>query len=223
MSDTGDNQYNYDYDLLYKLVLIGDSGVGKSNLLSRYSNNDFQINSKSTIGVEFATKAVKVDGKIIKAQIWDTAGQERYRAITKAYYRGAVGALIVYDITNTKTYENCSDWLNILSTNLENNDIVIGLIGNKKDLQHQRSVPIEEAQEFARNNQLLFTETSALSNENVEKAFTELITTIYENSKHQTGMETMTKNNSSSIGAGNTVSLTKSDKEKKSSSSGQCC
>ena len=87
------------YDYLFKVVLIGDSGVGKSNLLSRFTRNEFCLESKSTIGVEFATRSVAVDGKTVKAQIWDTAGQERYRAITSAYYRGAVGALLVYDIT----------------------------------------------------------------------------------------------------------------------------
>ncbi|CDY72309.1 BnaCnng77010D, partial [Brassica napus] len=92
-----------DYDYLFKLVLIGDSSVGKTNLLSRFTKNEFSIESKATIGVEFATKSVHVDEKIIKAQLWDTAGQERYRAITSAYYRGSVGALLVYDITQHVT------------------------------------------------------------------------------------------------------------------------
>eukprot|EP00614_Pseudopedinella_elastica_P006753 CAMPEP_0172594428 /NCGR_PEP_ID=MMETSP1068-20121228/13813_1 /TAXON_ID=35684 /ORGANISM="Pseudopedinella elastica, Strain CCMP716" /LENGTH=133 /DNA_ID=CAMNT_0013392443 /DNA_START=47 /DNA_END=449 /DNA_ORIENTATION=- len=87
-----------EYDYLFKVVLIGDSGVGKSNLLSRFTRNEFSLESKSTIGVEFATKSIQTEGKTIKAQIWDTAGQERYRAITSAYYRGAVGALLIYDI-----------------------------------------------------------------------------------------------------------------------------
>ncbi|KAK9025676.1 hypothetical protein V6N11_038534 [Hibiscus sabdariffa] len=94
-----------DYDYLFKLVLIGDSGVGKSNLLSRFARNEFNLESKSTIGVEFATRSIRVDDKVVKAQIWDTAGQERYRAITSAYYRGAVGALLVYDVTrHPKTF-----------------------------------------------------------------------------------------------------------------------
>ena len=95
-----------DYDYLFKVVIIGDSGVGKSNLLSRFTRNEFHLDSKSTIGVEFATRSIQHDGKIIKAQIWDTAGQERYRAITSAYYRGAVGALLVYDISKRLTFEN---------------------------------------------------------------------------------------------------------------------
>ena len=93
------------YDYLFKVVLIGDSGVGKSNLLSRFTRNEFSLESKSTIGVEFATRSLDVDGKTVKAQIWDTAGQERYRAITSAYYRGAVGALLVYDMTKHESYE----------------------------------------------------------------------------------------------------------------------
>ena len=99
------------YDYLFKVVVIGDSGVGKSNLLSRFTRNEFNLESKSTIGVEFATKSIKTEGKTIKAQIWDTAGQERYRAITSAYYRGAVGALVVYDITKDVSFTNVSKWL----------------------------------------------------------------------------------------------------------------
>uniref|UniRef100_A0A4W3K1J5 RAB11a, member RAS oncogene family n=1 Tax=Callorhinchus milii TaxID=7868 RepID=A0A4W3K1J5_CALMI len=115
------------------VVLIGDSGVGKSNLLSRFTRNEFNLESKSTIGVEFATRSIQVDGKTIKAQIWDTAGQERYRAITSAYYRGAVGALLVYDIAKHLTYENVERWLKELRDHADSN-IVIMLVGNKSDL-----------------------------------------------------------------------------------------
>jgi Ras-related protein Rab-11A len=98
-------------DYLFKVVLIGDSAVGKSNLLSRYARNEFNLNSKATIGVEFQTQSMEIDGKEIKAQIWDTAGQERFRAVTSAYYRGAVGALIVYDISRKATFDNVGRWL----------------------------------------------------------------------------------------------------------------
>ncbi|XP_034610880.1 ras-related protein Rab-11B isoform X3 [Trachemys scripta elegans] len=130
------------------VVLIGDSGVGKSNLLSRFTRNEFNLESKSTIGVEFATRSIQVDGKTIKAQIWDTAGQERYRAITSAYYRGAVGALLVYDIAKHLTYENVERWLKELRDHADNN-IVIMLVGNKSDLRHLRAVPTDEARAFA--------------------------------------------------------------------------
>ena len=125
------------------VVLIGDSGVGKSNLLSRFTRNEFNLDSKSTIGVEFATRSIQVDSKTIKAQIWDTAGQERYRAITSAYYRGAVGALLVYDISKHQTYENVTRWLKELRDHADTN-IVIMLVGNKSDLRHLRAVPTEE-------------------------------------------------------------------------------
>ncbi|CAJ0827813.1 21202_t:CDS:2, partial [Entrophospora sp. SA101] len=137
-----------EYDYLFKVVLIGDSGVGKSNLLSRFTRNEFNLESKSTIGVEFATRSIQVDNKTIKAQIWDTAGQERYRAITSAYYRGAVGALLVYDIAKHVTYENVTRWLKELRDHADNN-IVIMLVGNKSDLRHLRAVPTEEAKQFA--------------------------------------------------------------------------
>ena len=155
---------------LFKVVLIGDSGVGKSNLLSRFTRNEFNLDSKSTIGVEFATRSIQVDSKTIKAQIWDTAGQERYRAITSAYYRGAVGALLVYDISKHQTYENVTRWLKELRDHADTN-IVIMLVGNKSDLRHLRAVPTEEAKEFASQNGLSFIETSALDASNVELAF----------------------------------------------------
>ncbi|GBF89863.1 hypothetical protein Rsub_02567 [Raphidocelis subcapitata] len=136
-----------DYDYLFKVVLIGDSGVGKSNLLSRFTRNEFCLESKSTIGVEFATRSIQVDGKTVKAQIWDTAGQERYRAITSAYYRGAVGALLVYDITKSVSFENVERWLKELRDHADAN-IVIMLVGNKSDLRHLRSVQTDDAQSY---------------------------------------------------------------------------
>merc|ERR1711959_322703 len=135
-----------EYDYLFKVVLIGDSGVGKSNLLSRFTRNEFNLETKSTIGVEFATRSIQADGRTIKAQIWDTAGQERYRAITSAYYRGAVGALLVYDISKQQTFKNVERWLTELRENAAPN-IVIMLVGNKADLRHLREVPTETAKE----------------------------------------------------------------------------
>ncbi|KAL1746513.1 ras family-domain-containing protein [Schizophyllum fasciatum] len=172
MADTS----NYDY--LFKIVLIGDSGVGKSNLLSRFTRNEFSQDTKSTIGVEFATRSITVEGKILKAQIWDTAGQERYRAITAAYYRGAVGALLVYDISKRGSYENVQRWLKELRDHADSN-IVIMLVGNKSDLKHLRAVPTDEARAFAAENGLSFIETSALDASNVDSAFETNLTDIY--------------------------------------------
>ncbi|KAL1299252.1 hypothetical protein HN51_043668 [Arachis hypogaea] len=167
-----------EYDYLFKLVLIGDSGVGKSNLLSRFTRNEFNLESKSTIGVEFATKTLNIDSKVVKAQIWDTAGQERYRAITSAYYRGAVGALLVYDVTRHSTFENASRWLKELRDHTDPN-IVVMLIGNKSDLRHLIAVPTDDGKSFAERESLYFMETSALEATNVENAFTEVLTQIY--------------------------------------------
>ncbi|KAK4787437.1 hypothetical protein SAY86_011270 [Trapa natans] len=167
-----------DYDYLFKVVLIGDSGVGKSNLLSRFSRNEFSLESKSTIGVEFATRCIRVDDKVIKGQIWDTACQERYRAITSAYYRGAVGALVVYDITRHITFENVERWLKELQGHTDSN-IVIMLVGNKADLRHLRAVSTDDAGSFAERENVFFMETSALESLNVENAFTEVLTRIY--------------------------------------------
>ena len=163
------------YDYLFKVVLIGDSGVGKSNLLMRYTKGDFNIESKTTIGVEFATKTIKTQSNnVIKAQIWDTAGQERYRAITNAYYRGAVGALLVYDVTSMKSFMHVSDWLKELKQFADTN-IVILLVGNKTDLKDKREVKKEEAAAYADTHHLAFIETSALDCSNVDLAFDRII------------------------------------------------
>ncbi|KAI8021533.1 Ras-related protein RABA2a [Camellia lanceoleosa] len=167
-----------EYDYLFKIVLIGDSGVGKTNLLSRFTRNEFCLESKSTIGVEFATRTLQVEGRTVKAQIWDTAGQERYRAITSAYYRGALGALLVYDVTKPITFENVSRWLKELRNHADAN-IIIMLIGNKTDLEHLRAVSTEDAQAFAEKEGLSFIETSALEATNVEKAFQTILSEIY--------------------------------------------
>uniref|UniRef100_A0A8C9FRP0 Ras-related protein Rab-25 n=1 Tax=Pavo cristatus TaxID=9049 RepID=A0A8C9FRP0_PAVCR len=159
-----------DYNFVFKVVLIGESGVGKTNLLSRFTRNEFNHDSRTTIGVEFSTRTVLVGDAAVKAQIWDTAGLERYRAITSAYYRGALGALVVFDITKHQTYDVVERWLKELYDHTEAS-IVVMLVGNKSDLAQAREVPTEEAKMFAENNGLLFTETSALDSTNVEQAF----------------------------------------------------
>jgi small GTP-binding protein len=164
-------------DFLVKIVLIGDSGVGKTNLLSRFTRDQFNPESKSTIGVEFATKTLEVEGKQVKAQIWDTAGQERYRAITSAYYRGAIGAMLLYDITTSLTFSSLARWLRELRENADPN-IVVMLVGNKSDLAEKRAVSVDEGIGFGKSESLLFIETSARDASNVQEAFTTLITEI---------------------------------------------
>jgi len=200
------------YDYLFKVVLIGDSGVGKSNLLSRFTRNEFNLDSKSTIGVEFATKSIKVEAKTVKAQIWDTAGQERYRAITSAYYRGAVGALLVYDISKQVTFENVERWLKELRDHAEPN-IVIMLVGNKSDLKHKRAVSTETAMAFAETNNLAFIETSALDATGVDEAFRQILTEIYRLMSRKTLADHPVSANgaASSISSGQNISLTSSN------------
>ena len=167
-----------DYDYLFKIVLIGDSGVGKSNLLYRFTRNEFNLESKTTIGVEFSQKNVQIEGKNIRSQIWDTAGQERYRAITSAYYRGALGALLVYDVCKAETFESLGKWLKELKEHTDPQTIIM-LVGNKSDLRHLRAVKTEDAAAFAQKNKLAFIETSALENNNVNQAFENTLEQIF--------------------------------------------
>ncbi|GMJ14452.1 ARABIDOPSIS RAB GTPASE HOMOLOG A2B, RAB GTPase homolog A2B, RAB GTPASE HOMOLOG A2B [Hibiscus trionum] len=201
---------NHEYDYLFKIVLIGDSGVGKSNILSRFTRNEFCLDSKSTIGVEFATRTLQVEGKTVKAQIWDTAGQERYRAITSAYYRGAVGALLVYDITKRQTFDNTVRWLKELREHAGSNIAVIMMVGNKSDLSHLRAVSKEDAESFADKEGLLFLETSALGALNIDKAFQKILMDIYQilGRKALAAQET----SAPSLPRGTTVNISKMNK-----------
>ncbi|CAF0743173.1 unnamed protein product [Adineta ricciae] len=167
-------------DYIFKIVLTGDSGVGKSCLLSRFTRNEFSLESRSTIGVEFSTKEIQMDGKIVKVQIWDTvlAGQERFMAITKAYYRNALGALVVFDLLKPSSFQNLDQWYNEVRANAGADCSVI-LIGNKADQRHIRAVQYEDAKRYADERNIPFIETSALDATNVEQAFRTLITDIY--------------------------------------------
>jgi len=167
-------------EYLFKVVIIGDSAVGKSNLLSRYARNEFNLHSKATIGVEFQTQSMEIDGKEVKAQIWDTAGQERFRAVTSAYYRGAVGALVVYDISRRTTFDSVSRWLQELNTHSDTT-VAKMLVGNKSDLGNIRDVSVEEGKNLAEAEGLFFMETSALDSTNVKTAFEIVIKEIYNN------------------------------------------
>ena len=166
------------YNMIFKIVLVGDSGVGKTNLLLRYLKNEFNTQTKATVGVEFGNTKVQIDNALIKAQIWDTAGQERYRSITSAYYKGAHGALIVYDITRKDSFDSVEKWLRDLKNNGEEK-MVIMAIGNKCDMVNERVISTEEGEAKAQRNNIAFLETSALNATNVAKAFDELIQKLY--------------------------------------------
>ncbi|CAL9749232.1 unnamed protein product [Musa acuminata subsp. burmannicoides] len=176
--DRGEEWEAEEIDYVFKIVVIGDSAVGKTQLLGRFTKDEFFLDSKSTIGVEFQTRTLVLNRKRIKAQIWDTAGQERYRAITSAYYRGALGAMLVYDITKRQTFDHVVRWIDELRANADNS-IVVMLIGNKSDLAKNRVVSTEDAMEFAEEQGLFFSEASALSGDNVETAFLRLLEEIY--------------------------------------------
>ena len=162
-----------DFDFLLKIVIVGDSGVGKSNLLLRFSKDEFHSESKATIGVDFAGMPMNVGQYYVKAQFWDTAGQDKYRAITSAYYKNANGAILVYDIANLNSFKNLVNWVKEVRQYAEASVTMI-LLGNKSDLQSLRQVQTDEAMDYAKANNPYFMEVSALSNmdECVQKAFT---------------------------------------------------
>jgi Ras-related protein Rab-11A len=166
------------YEMMFKVVLVGDSFVGKTNIMSKYLKNEFHEDSKATVGVEFGSKQFNIEGHTIKAQIWDTAGQERYKAITSAYYKGAKGAFIVYDITRKQSFESVERWVTDV-TSVADKKISIVLIGNKSDLEDQRQVTKEQAEEKANKLEVAFLETSAFSGDNLDKAFDMMINEVY--------------------------------------------
>jgi len=165
------------YDYLFKFIIIGDAATGKSCLLHRFIDDKFKKESTHTIGVEFGSKIVEVGGHNTKLQIWDTAGQERFRSVTRSYYRGAAGAVLVYDVTSRESYNHVSSWLNDARA-LANPDIAIVLVGNKTDLAAQREVTFLEASRFAQENELMFLETSALTGDGVAEVFLKCARTI---------------------------------------------
>ena len=159
---------NYDY--LLKYIIIGDAAVGKSNLLLRFAQGDFKTEYQLTIGVEFGAKNIDLNNKKFRLQIWDTAGQENYRSITRAYYKNSVCAILVYDISNRESFEHISNWVEDCITQSPKTVFMV-LVGNKSDLNEYRQVTFEEGQEMAKNNNMMFFETSAKTGENVEKIF----------------------------------------------------
>ncbi|XP_071445323.1 ras-related protein Rab-4B [Hetaerina americana] len=158
------------YDFLFKFLMTGSAGTGKSCLLHQFMESKFKDDSSHTIGVEFGSKIVSVGGKSVKLQIWDTAGQERFRSVTRSYYRGAAGALLVYDMTSRESFNAVGKWL-ADARNLASTNIAILLVGNKKDLEDEREVTFLEASRFAQENDLMFLEASAKTGANVEEAF----------------------------------------------------
>ena len=165
-------------EMLVKVILIGDSSVGKTNIMTKYLKNEFKEDSKATVGVEFGSKNFTIEGHSIKAQIWDTAGQERYRSITNAYYKGAKGAFVVYDITRKETFSSIDKWITDLRSSADKKINII-LIGNKTDLEQNREVTKEQGSEKSKAFGVAFMETSANNGENIEQAFDEMMQQVF--------------------------------------------
>jgi len=166
--DTGQSQQ---YQYLFKFIIIGDEAVGKTCLLLQFTDKRYRTTHQVTVGVEFGSRTVEIAGKMIKLQCWDTAGQDRFRSIVRSYYRGAAGALLVYDITRRDSFEHVSQWLTEARQNADP-ELVITLVGNKADKMAERQVSYEEGHSFAHRYGLYFLETSAVTGHMVDEAFT---------------------------------------------------
>jgi len=202
------------YDYLIKLLLIGDSGVGKSCLLLRFSDDSFTPSFITTIGIDFKIRTIELDGKRIKLQIWDTAGQERFRTITTAYYRGAMGILLVYDVTDERSFKNIRNWFSNIEQHASEGVNKI-LIGNKCDWVEKKAITKEQGQALADEFGIKFLETSAKANINVEEAFFTLARDI---KKRLIDTHAQEQQNSQ-----NTKRLELDNKNPKSSSGSSCC
>lgn len=173
-----------EYDLLFKILIIGDSGVGKSCLLLKFTDRYFNDSYISTIGVDFKIQTIQLDNKIIKLQLWDTAGQERFKTITTSYYRGAHGIVIVYDISDKESFLNVRNWIAEVNKYASDN-VKLLLVGNKCDLQKERQVSIEEGTELANKLNIPFVEASAKDSTNVQQLFIKLTTILTELHSHK--------------------------------------
>ena len=202
-----------EYEMMVKVILIGDSAVGKTNIMSKYLKNLFIEDSKATVGVEFGSKLFTINGHNIKAQIWDTAGQEKYKAITGAYYKGSKGAFVVYDITKKDTFDSVDKWIHDLKSTGDPK-MTIMIIGNKLDLEHKREVLKEQGEEKARSFGCAFLETSAFSGDNIEKGFEMMISEIFK----KYGNDSLEDDDFGTVERGEDIKLEKKENKKKG-----CC
>ena len=213
-----------DFNYLLKYIIIGDSAVGKSNILTQYVYEKFNEEFQSTLGVEFAAKNTVIDNKIYRIQIWDTAGAENFRSITRAYYKNSVCAFIVYDITKRETFENVQVWLDDIKNQCPQTVLLV-LVGNKLDLENERQISYEEGESFAQKNNMYFFETSAKTGVNIENLFLKSVETIneriqedfYDLSTGNCGIKIGNEVNSDNIVL-NKENVTKSD-----NNGGKCC
>ncbi|XP_055054223.1 ras-related protein Rab-35 [Misgurnus anguillicaudatus] len=198
-----------DYDYLFKLLIIGDSGVGKSSLLLRFADNTFSGSYITTIGVDFKIRTVEINGEKVKLQIWDTAGQERFRTITSTYYRGTHGVIVVYDVSSAESFVNVKRWLHEINQNCD--DVCRILVGNKNDDPASKVVETNDAQKFAEQMGIHLFETSAKENVNVEDMFNCITELVLKARKESVAKQQQQQQNE-------VVKLGKSNKRKK-----KCC
>ena len=175
-----------DYDYLFKVLLLGDSDVGKSSLILRYTEETFNSKLVNSIGVDFKMKKREIDGKVIKVQIWDTAGHERFRSITYSYYRGANAIIIVFDLSDKKSFISITEWLKQIEKHAKEN-VFKFLVGNKSDLVEQRKVSYDEAKQYADEHELPYIETSAKEGININELFDSSIKSFLNNSNNFSG------------------------------------
>ena len=199
-------------EMIFKLILIGDEGSGKTNILSKYISNKFQSDTITTLGVELSSKTFTINNDKINAQFWDTAGQEKFRSMTAAYYKGALGALVIYDITNKRSFESIDRWISDL-TNAADKKVTIILIGNKSDLEEKREVSLEEGEMKAKGYNIAFMEISALNGKNIEIAFNKLVEEVYNNFHKEFESEANVE-----IMRGKTITIEETKKKRK-----KCC
>ena len=209
-TESGNQKESYKF----KVVVVGDSGVGKTNLIKRFVSNEFKSDSKATVGVEFLSKNFIINGEIFKIEIWDTAGQERYKSITTAYYKGAKGAMIVYDVTNQTSFDNVDKWYNEIKEKASKNINLI-VIGNKNDLIDKKIINSESSIEKAKSFGIAIMETSALSASNVKEAFYLILKEMYKSVKSMINDGDKKENVQ-----GNGVQLNTTEKTKKKK---KCC
>ena len=168
-------------EFIYKILLLGDSSVGKTCFLMRYTDNTFQDIHMSTIGLDYKLKNVQLeDGKMVKIQVWDTAGQDRFRSITKNYYKGAHGIILIYDVTENKSFENVKNWMNQIKEEVSNR-VTIVLVGNKIDDEENRKITTEQGESMAKEFDIMFFECSAKTGENIDGIFNNLVKKVVEN------------------------------------------
>ena len=204
--------------LRFKLIIVGDTGVGKTNIIGKYIADSFNENTKSTVGVEFFTKSFKINEDFIKLEIWDTAGQERYKSITSAYYKGSNGALLVYDITRTATFDDIEKWINEVKDVVEG-ELKFVFVGNKCDLENERKVETETALAKAQKLKMPLIETSAFNSTNIQKVFKIILIDVYKNFKKEKKEKTDKKN----LNEGIKIDIEEGKQKKDKKEGGSCC